>query len=133
VKIGDYNDSSVTTSDTEVDVTQATPSGPWSKIVAEEIHHISHCASLLCETLEGPEGYKSLSPVIGCTQLLLLTLMCHFVQTLSHRKSNTGVPNLSLSTQTYSSCFVDSAIAFCRLQHLLPAVPMEHQVCLSLS
>lgn len=130
VKIGDYNDSSVTTSDTEVDVTQATPSGPWSKIVAEEIHHISHCASLLWETLEGPEGYKSLSPVIGCTQLLLLTLMCHFVQTLSHRKSNTGVPNLSLSTRTYSSCFVDSAIAFCRLQHLLPAVPMEHQVAL---
>ncbi|KAG0581073.1 hypothetical protein KC19_4G222800 [Ceratodon purpureus] len=130
VKIGDDNDSSFTSLDTEVDVTQATPSGPWSKIVAEEIHHISHCATLLSEAIEGPEGYKSISPVLGRTQLLLLTLMCHFVQTLSHRKINTGVANLSLSTQTYSNCFVDSAIAFCRLQHLLPAVPMEHQVAL---
>lgn len=133
VKIADDSDSSFTTLDTEVDVTQATPSGPWSKLVAEEIHQISHCASLLCETVEGPEGYKSLSPVSGRTQLLLLTLMCYLIQMLSHRKSNTGVANLSPSTITYSSSFVDSAIAFCRLQHLLPAVPMEHQVCLSLS
>ena len=133
VKIGDDNDGSFTTVDSEVDITQAAPSGPWSKLVAEEIHHISHCASLLCETLEGPEGYKSLSPVLGRTQLLLLTLMCHFVQTLSHRKINSGVANLSLSTQTHSNCFVDSAIAFCRLQHLLLAIPMEHQVCSSLS
>ncbi|XP_024373289.1 calcineurin-binding protein 1 isoform X1 [Physcomitrium patens] len=130
VKIGDDNDSSFTTLDTEVDVTQATPSGPWSKLVAEEIHHISHGAALLSEKLEGPEGYKSLSPVLGRTQLLLLTLMCHFVQTLSHRKGNTGVANLSLNTQAYSSCFVDAAIAFCRLQHLQPSVPLEHQVTL---
>lgn len=128
VKIGDDYDSSLSTVDTEVDVTQATPSGPWIKLVAEEIHHISLCAALLTEALEGSEGYKSLSPVLGRTQVLLLTLMCHFVQTLSHRKGNTGVANLSLGTQAYSNCFVDSAIAFCRLQHLQSAVPMEHQV-----
>jgi len=128
VKIGIDNDGSFSTLDTEVDVIQATPSGSWIKLVAEEIHQISLCAALLIEALEGSEGYKSLSPVLGRTQVLLLTSMCHFVQTLSHRKGNTGVANLSLSTQAYSNCFVDSAIAFCRLQHLQPSVPMEHQV-----
>jgi len=128
VKIGEDNDGSFSTLDTEVDVTQATPSGPWIKLVAEEIHHISLCAARLSDALEGSEGYKSLSPVLGRTQVLLLTLMCHFVQTLSHRKGNTGVLNLSLSAQAYSNCYVDSAISFCRLQHLQPAVPMEHQV-----
>lgn len=125
-------DRTFTSMDSELDATQLSPDGLWSKLVVDEVLHITVCAALLKEKPEELEGSVALPPVLRRVQVLLLTLMCHFIKMLTHR-GQTAPTNPSLNTQFYSSCFVDSAIAFCSIQHLHPAVPIEHQVCLCFS
>lgn len=126
--VSSQDDSTFTLMDFELDAPQLSPDGLWSKLVVDEVLHITVCAALLKEKLEELEGSVALPSVLRRVQVLLLTLMCHFIKMLTHR-GQTAPTTPSLNTQFYSSCFVDSAIAFCGIQHLHLAVPIEHQVC----
>ena len=76
---------------------------------------------------DGQDGWSSLVSIVGDIQSLLLTIMCAAVKIILSRK-------LSCSTsyqvdQLESSCLIDAAIAFCKLQHLDPTISIKTQVC----
>ncbi|KAJ9537375.1 hypothetical protein OSB04_030108 [Centaurea solstitialis] len=71
--------------------------------------------------------------VIGDIQSMLLAIMCHIASICFSRKSF-GVDDLDdKESRRQKCCFVDSAIAFFRLQHLNPNVLVKTQVCRSLT
>ncbi|KHN18137.1 Calcineurin-binding protein cabin-1 [Glycine soja] len=57
-------------------------------------------------------------------QSLLLLIMSHVANILALNKASAQV----ISDQAESSCFVDAAIVFCKLQHLCPTTPIKTQV-----
>ena len=76
------------------------------------------------------EGLSSLVHIIGNIQSLLLTIMCAAVKMIVWRKlSCSGTSDEA--DQLESSCLVDAAIAFCKLQHLDPTISVKTQVCVS--
>ncbi|VAI01133.1 unnamed protein product [Triticum turgidum subsp. durum] len=80
-----------------------------------------------CGTSDGQEGLSSLVHIIGNIQSLLLTIMCAAVKMIVWRKlSCSGTSDEA--DQLESSCLVDAAIAFCKLQHLDPTISVKTQV-----
>lgn len=65
--------------------------------------------------------------IIGHIQSLILTVMCNVVGTLLCQKSS-GLGTGNQTEHLESQCLVDAAIAFCKLQHLIPAIPIKTQV-----
>jgi len=57
-------------------------------------------------------------------QSLLLLIMSYVGNILALNKASAQV----ISDQAESSCFVDAAIVFCKLQHLSPTMPIKTQV-----
>jgi hypothetical protein len=79
---------------------------------------------------DGQEGLSSLVHTIGNIQSLLLTIMCAAVKMIVWRKlSCSGTSDEA--DQLESSCLVDAAIAFCKLQHLDPTISVKTQVRVS--
>lgn len=64
---------------------------------------------------------------IGDIQSLLVVLMCNIVNVyFSRRSSEIGVPEENEKDQ--KGFFVDAAIAFFKLQQLIPNIPVKTQV-----
>ncbi|PNT74299.1 uncharacterized protein LOC100823822 isoform X2 [Brachypodium distachyon] len=99
--------------------------------VVEAVKDVSRNASTAKDIIDQrdiSDGQDGLSlHIIGGIQSLLLTIMCAAVKMISWRK-------LSCSGTSYqadhleSSCLVDAAIAFCKLQHLDPTISVKTQV-----
>ncbi|KAL5210629.1 hypothetical protein ABZP36_006252 [Zizania latifolia] len=80
-----------------------------------------------CDNSDGQDGFSSLVSIVGDFQSLLLKIMCAAVKMILSRKhSCTGLSYQA--DQLESSCLVDSAIAFCKLQHLDPMISIKVQV-----
>lgn len=81
---------------------------------------------LLSYLQDGQDGFSSLVSIVGDFQSLLLTIMCAAVKMILSRKhSCTGTSYQA--DQLESSCLVDAAIAFCKLQHLDPMISIKIQ------
>nr|BBB89279.1 tetratricopeptide-like helical domain containing protein [Hordeum vulgare subsp. vulgare] len=101
--------------------------------VVDAVKDVSRSASTAkdvidqCDTSDGQEGLSSLVHIIGNIQSLLLTIMCAAVKMIVWRKlSCSGTSDEA--DQLESSCLVDAAIAFCKLQHLDPTISVKTQV-----
>nr|CAD1841790.1 unnamed protein product [Ananas comosus var. bracteatus] len=73
------------------------------------------------------DGFSSLVNTISDIQSLLLTVMCAAVKMILIRRLSSSVTS-NHADQLDSWCLVDSAIAFCKLQHLDPSVSVKTQV-----
>lgn len=62
--------------------------------------------------------------IINDIQSLLLTVMCNVAGIFLYKKSSGQV----IADQTERNCFVEAAIAFCKLQHLNHMIPVKTQV-----
>ncbi|KAG9455727.1 hypothetical protein H6P81_000235 [Aristolochia fimbriata] len=101
----------------------------WIQMVAKEVKAISQSATrvkYLIEQGESQDGVTASLDAIGEIQYLLLTVMCHTVGVLCQKSS--GSVLASQAELLESRCFVDAAIAFCKLQHLNLAIPVKSQV-----
>ncbi|KAL6637625.1 hypothetical protein ACP70R_025197 [Stipagrostis hirtigluma subsp. patula] len=101
--------------------------------VVEAIKDVSRNASKAkdfidqCDTSDGQDGWSSLISIVGDIQSLLLTIMCAAVKMILSRKFSCSGTSYQVD-QLESSCLVDAAIAFCKLQHLDPTVSIKSQV-----
>ena len=66
--------------------------------------------------------------IVGDIQSLLLTIMCAAVKIILSRKLSCSGTSYQVD-QLESSCLIDAAIAFCKLQHLDPTISIKTQVC----
>ncbi|KAK1288401.1 hypothetical protein QJS10_CPB19g00805 [Acorus calamus] len=73
------------------------------------------------------DGASVLTAVIGDIQSLLLTVMSSIVKTIFYQKIS-GLGSSNLGELLEARCFVDAAIAFCKLQHLDPVTSVKTQV-----
>ncbi|XP_071917630.1 calcineurin-binding protein 1 isoform X2 [Coffea arabica] len=100
----------------------------WNHVIAEEVKAISGCTSRIksmipCDHLNGVIGPMK---VIKDIQSILLVLMCNVANKyLCKKSSGLGISDENLQGQI--CYFVDAAIAFCKLQHLSPSVPIKTQ------
>ncbi|XP_057818754.2 calcineurin-binding protein 1 isoform X2 [Cryptomeria japonica] len=104
--------------------------GHWNKMVADEIKSISRCASHIKEEIdesETPASFDIPTALLGRLQCLLLTVMCHIIKVLPSLKSS-GLVGTDSSEQLETTCFVNAAVAFCKLQHLDSGVSLRKQV-----
>eukprot|EP01018_Ginkgo_biloba_P039569 Gb_33410 [translate_table: standard] len=102
----------------------------WNKMVAEEVKSISRCASRIKEEVDECEATASFTiptALLGQMQCLLLTVMCHIIRVLPCLKSS-SLSVVDPNEQLETSCFVDAAVAFCKLQHLDPSISVKKQV-----
>ncbi|XP_011081728.1 uncharacterized protein LOC105164707 [Sesamum indicum] len=99
----------------------------WSHLVAEEVEAISQSASRIKSIISSSENSKKV-PVaaIGGIQSLLLTFLCDIANSCFAKKSF-GLGGLESIEQAEQCYFVDTAIAFCKLQHLNFSVPIKSQ------
>lgn len=99
-------------------------------LLSEEVKAISQC-TLEMRNFISPSGSINGSVVptriIGDIQSLLLAVMCHIASICFSRKS-LGADDLDDKESRQKCCFVDAAIAFFRLQHLNPNVPVKTQI-----
>lgn len=65
--------------------------------------------------------------IIGHIQSMLLVVMCH-IASICFSNNSLGVDDLDDKERRQKSCFIDAAVAFFRLQHLNPNVPVKTQV-----
>ncbi|KAG6649279.1 calcineurin-binding protein 1 isoform X3 [Carya illinoinensis] len=99
----------------------------WNCSVADEVRAISKCVSQVKNFIDqagDSNGVIVPMSCIGDIQSLLLSVMCNVASILSCKKSS----GLVVGDQAERCCFVDSAIAFCKLQHLKPTLPVKAQV-----
>ncbi|XP_041019240.1 calcineurin-binding protein 1 isoform X3 [Juglans microcarpa x Juglans regia] len=99
----------------------------WNYSVADEVRAISECVSQVKNFIDQSGDSNGVIVPISCIgdiQSLLLSVMCNVASILSCKKSS----GLVVGDQAERCCFVDSAIAFCKLQHLKPTLPVKTQV-----
>ncbi|OEL37163.1 hypothetical protein BAE44_0001817 [Dichanthelium oligosanthes] len=101
--------------------------------VVEAVKDVSRNASKAkdfidqCDNSDEQDGWSSLVSIVGDIQSLLLTIMCAAVKIILSRKlSCSGIPYQV--DQLESSCLIDAAIAFCKLQHFDPTISIKTQV-----
>ncbi|KAK4412567.1 Calcineurin-binding protein 1 [Sesamum alatum] len=99
----------------------------WSHLVAEEVEAISQSASKIKSIISSSENSKRV-PVaaIGDIQSLLLMFLCNIANSCFAKRSF-GLGDLESIEQAEQCYFVDTAIAFCKLQHLNFNVPIKSQ------
>ncbi|XP_062097200.1 calcineurin-binding protein 1 isoform X2 [Humulus lupulus] len=99
----------------------------WNSLVLKEVKAISQCVSQI-KNLIDPHGDTDGNIVPASTvkdiQSLLLSVMCNIAGIFLSKKSS----GLVIADQTERHCFVEAAIAFCKLQHLNLTVPVKTQV-----
>lgn len=96
-------------------------------LVAEEVKAISQCVSEVKNFIGktgDSNGYTIPISSVGDIQSLLSSVMCNVASILISKKSS----GLEVDDQAEKFCFVDAAIAFCKLQHLNPTLPVKTQV-----
>ncbi|KAJ8637861.1 hypothetical protein MRB53_012128 [Persea americana] len=102
----------------------------WNHLIAQEVKEISRSASLVKNLIDqniSSDGLSIPVSIIGDIQSLILTVMCNVVGTLLCQKSS-GLGTGNQTEHLESQCLVDAAIAFCKLQRLIPAIPIKTQV-----
>ncbi|XP_066371477.1 calcineurin-binding protein 1 isoform X2 [Miscanthus floridulus] len=101
--------------------------------VVEAVKDVSRNASKAkdiidqCDNSDGQDGWSSLVSIVGDIQSLLLTIMCAAVKIILLRKLSCSGTSYQVD-QLESSCLIDAAIAFCKLQHLDPTISIKTQV-----
>ncbi|CAN6287211.1 unnamed protein product [Urochloa humidicola] len=101
--------------------------------VVEAVKDVSRNASKAkdfidqCDNSDGQDGWSSLVSIVGDIQSLLLTIMCAAVKIILSRKPSCSGTSYQVD-QLESSCLIDAAIAFCKLQHLDPTISIKTQV-----
>ncbi|KAJ1281626.1 hypothetical protein BS78_04G319800 [Paspalum vaginatum] len=101
--------------------------------VVEAVKDVSRNASKAkefidqCDNSDGLDGWSSLVSIVGDIQSLLLTIMCAAVKIILSRKPSCSGTSYQVD-QLESSCLIDAAIAFCKLQHLDPTISIKTQV-----
>ncbi|CAN6309808.1 unnamed protein product [Urochloa humidicola] len=101
--------------------------------VVEAVKDVSRNASKAkdfidqCDNSDGQDGWSSLISIVGDIQSLLLTIMCAAVKIIISRKLSCSGTSYQVD-QLESSCLIDAAIAFCKLQHLDPTISIKTQV-----
>uniref|UniRef100_A0ACD5W9S4 Uncharacterized protein n=1 Tax=Avena sativa TaxID=4498 RepID=A0ACD5W9S4_AVESA len=105
----------------------------WLENVMEAVKDVSRSATIAkdvidqSDTSDGEDGLSSLVYIISGIQSLLLKIMCAAVKMIVWRKlSCSGTSDQA--DQLDSSCLIDAAIAFCKLQHLDPTISVKTQV-----
>ncbi|TKY74519.1 Calcineurin-binding protein cabin-1 [Spatholobus suberectus] len=96
-------------------------------LVAEEVKALSDCISQVKKVIDqrgDSDGLTVPTSSICQMQSLLLLIMSYVANMLVCNKASPQV----ISDQAESSCFVDAAIVFCKLQHLSPTTPIKTQV-----
>lgn len=97
-----------------------------SHLVAEEVKQFSDCISHVKKVIDHQGDSDSLTvPTTSICQMqsLLLLIMSYVANILVCNKASEAILD-----QAESSCFVDAAIVFCKLQHLGPTTPIKTQV-----
>ncbi|KAL9249435.1 Calcineurin-binding protein 1-like protein [Drosera capensis] len=74
-------------------------------------------------------GFTIPTRTVGHLQLLLLNLMVNIAKTCFCKRTS-GVVGVDQAEHKQKFCFIDAAIAFCKLQHLDLTVPTNFQVAL---
>ncbi|CAM0875407.1 unnamed protein product [Alopecurus aequalis] len=98
----------------------------WLESVVEAVKDVSRSSSTAKDvidqsgTSDGQDGSSSLLYIIGGIQSLLLKIMCAAVKMIVLGTSDQA-------DQLESSCLVNAAIAFCKLQHLDPRISIKTQ------
>ncbi|XP_024020745.1 uncharacterized protein LOC21389324 [Morus notabilis] len=96
-------------------------------LVFEEVKAISQCVSQIKNFVDSSgdsDGTAVSGGILNDIQSLLLTVMCNVAGIFLCKKSSGQV----IADQTERNCFVEAAIAFCKLQHLNLMVPVKTQV-----
>ncbi|GAB2275872.1 hypothetical protein Dimus_010617 [Dionaea muscipula] len=99
-------------------------------LISVEVKALSRCASELknwIDQTQGSKGFNIPTRIIGHIQVLLLDLMVNIAR-MCFCKRTSGVLGLDQAEQKQKCCFIDAAIAFCKLQHLDQTVPAKSQV-----
>lgn len=104
--------------------------GDWFKVVAEEVKRISRCLADFDQKVPDKSSTVSLDvKLLGYMQQPLLTMMCHIsMLRAARRSSGLAVVVSDPSEQSEATCFVDAAVAFCRLQHFHSTSSIKEQV-----
>ncbi|KAG5065719.1 hypothetical protein JHK86_009450 [Glycine max] len=98
-----------------------------SHLVTDEVKALSDCISQVKKIIDqhgDSDGLSVPTSSICQMQSLLLLIMSYVGNILALNKASAQV----ISDQAESSCFVDAAIVFCKLQHLSPTMPIKTQV-----
>ncbi|KAM6562519.1 hypothetical protein CsatB_022517 [Cannabis sativa] len=99
----------------------------WNSLVSKEVKAISQCVSQI-KNLIDPHADTDSNIVPASTvkdiQSLLLSVMCNIAGIFLSKKAS----GLEIADQIERHCFVEAAIAFCKLQHLNLTVPVKTQV-----
>uniref|UniRef100_A0A2P2KIE5 Uncharacterized protein MANES_03G057600 n=1 Tax=Rhizophora mucronata TaxID=61149 RepID=A0A2P2KIE5_RHIMU len=108
-------------------VSKESPDKHSNDLVVEEVKAISHCVAKL-KNYQSIHSNEDMIPIgtIGDIQSLLLAVMCHVATNYLSKKSSAAIA--SENEQKQRCCFVDAAIAFCKLQHLVTTVSVKSQV-----
>lgn len=96
-------------------------------LVFKEVKAISKCVSQVKNFVDSSgdsDGTAVPARIINDIQSLLLTVMCNVAGIFLCKKSFGQV----IADQTERNCFVEAAIAFCKLQHLNHMIPVKTQV-----
>ncbi|PWA96496.1 tetratricopeptide repeat (TPR)-like superfamily protein [Artemisia annua] len=99
-------------------------------LLSEELKAISKCALELKNSISpcgSIDSYVAPMKIISDIQSLLIAAMSHIAK-ICFSKKFLGVDDLDDKERRNKHCFVDAAIAFFRLQHLNPNVPLKIQV-----
>ncbi|GAB2250906.1 hypothetical protein Droror1_Dr00017156 [Drosera rotundifolia] len=104
----------------------------WIGLIVGEVKALSRCASEVKNWIDQSQdsnGCTIPTRTVGNLQLLLLDLMVNIAKTCFCKRTS-GVVGLDQAEQKQKFCFIDAAIAFCKLQHLDLTVPTKTQVAL---
>ncbi|XP_019417035.1 PREDICTED: uncharacterized protein LOC109328168 isoform X1 [Lupinus angustifolius] len=98
-----------------------------SHLVVEEVKGLSDCISQVKKVINHGGDSEGLTiPVSSICQMqsLLLLIMSYLLNILVCNKDAEHV----ISNQAESTCFIDAAIVFCKLQHLSITTPIKTQI-----
>ncbi|CAN6457209.1 unnamed protein product [Victoria cruziana] len=93
-------------------------------LVAEEVREISLCASQLGDSIDENgklDGFAIPMATVAQIQNVLLIVMSNMARGLFRHKP-------VCMGHLESNCFVDAAMAFCKLQHAITSIPVKTQV-----
>ncbi|ERN03626.1 hypothetical protein AMTR_s00042p00226140 [Amborella trichopoda] len=102
----------------------------WNHMVAQEVNAIYLCLSHLKDEMDETSGisekFSAPAGLLGDIQYFLLVIICNLCQRFTYQKSSEVGTDYNAQLET--KCFMESAIAFCKLQHLDPDNPAKSQV-----
>ncbi|KAJ8774813.1 hypothetical protein K2173_017259 [Erythroxylum novogranatense] len=97
----------------------------WNHLLTEEVKAISQCVLHLKTSIN--DGNIVPLGIIGDIQSLLVAVMRHIATNYLCKGSSVSV-SADETEQKQTRCFLDAVIAFCKLQHLVPTIPIKTQV-----